>query len=300
MTATPLILYVPGLLPKPAPAAHRDLLWRCLHGGLERVDRATARAIGDTSRSFDIVSWTFDFYGEHRDVSLDAPSVDALLAQEAATEADMAEAQSARRRAARWLFSVADLLPFLIPHVANERMELHLADLRRYLKNLNGIADHIRQMLKLPLRAAAESGRPVLLIGHSMGSVIAWEALWELTHVDGASLAVDLFLSMGSPLGQRYIQNRIRGCHERGAYRYPHNIRRWINLSAVGDLTAIDPTLANDFAEMLRFGLVEDIEDAAVQNWFRLDGELNVHSEYGYLVNPVTARIVAEWWQSHA
>ena len=36
-------------------------------------------------------------------------------------------------------------------------------------------------MLKMPLRAAWGSGRPVLLAAHSMGSVIAYDALWEMT-----------------------------------------------------------------------------------------------------------------------
>ena len=30
---------------------------------------------------------------------------------------------------------------------------------------------------------------------------------------------------------------------------------------------------------------------------FRHDGELNVHAEYGYLVNKVTAAVVADWWR---
>mgnify|MGYP000278920683 FL=1 len=50
---------------------------------------------------------------------------------------------------------------------------------------------------------------------------------------------------------------------------------------------------------MVDHGLVDSIEDHRVHNWFRLDGVLNVHAEYGYLVNAVTARIVTNWWQSH-
>lgn len=298
MIDQPLILYVPGLLPKPQAETHKAALRRCLLAGIERIDEAAANAIGTADHSFDIVSWTFDFYAEHRDFGLDAAAVDAVIAQEQASDEDLREASSVRRRSALWLFSAADLLPFLIPHIANERQEVHLRDLRRYTRNQNQIADHIRQMLKLPLRAAAESGRPVLLLAHSMGSMIAYEALWELTHEDGDEFKVDLLVTMGSPLGQRFIQRRLKGSADSGAYRYPHNIRRWINLTAVGDTTAIDPWLADDFSAMTRLGLVDSIEDYGIQNWFRLDGELNVHSEYGYLINAVTARIVSEWWQA--
>jgi hypothetical protein len=298
MSATPLILYVPGLLPKPEAGIHSDALFRCLLAGVRHVDAEAADEIERAERGFDMVSWTYDFYGEYRDFGIDAASVDAVIVQQRASEQDLQDATSRSRRTARWLFSLADLLPFLIPHVANERMQLHLRDLLRYTRNHNGIADHVRQMLKLPLRAAAGSGRPVLLLTHSMGSVIGYEALWQMSHEDGDDCTIDLFITMGSPLGQRFIQKRILGHAERSAYRYPHGVRRWINLSAVGDLTAIDPTLADDFAPMLRLGLVEGIEDRAIHNYFRLDGELNVHAEYGYLANAATGRIIAEWWRS--
>jgi hypothetical protein len=110
---------------------------------------------------------------------------------------------------------------------------------------------------------------------------------------------VDLLATMGSPLGQRYIQKRLLGGTARGEHRYPRNIRQWVNLTAVGDLTAIDPTLADDFAEMALLGLVGRIDDLRLDNWFRLDGELNTHAEYGYLANGKTARLVANWWRSN-
>jgi hypothetical protein len=300
MNASPLILYVPGLLPKPEPGIHCDALRRCLVAGLRRVDAELAGRVETDERLFDIVAWTYDFYGEYRDFEIDRAAVLAVIDQAQAGEEDLREASSFRRRASRWLFATADLLPFLIPHVASERMQLHLSDLLRYTRNRNGIAAHTRQMLKLALRAAAESDRPVLLIAHSMGSVIAWEALWQMSRSDGDTAGVDLLLTMGSPLGQRFIQKRLQGADEVGERRYPGNIRRWINLTAVGDLTAVDPDLADDFAAMARLGLVRSIEDHSVHNYFRLHGELNAHAEYGYLVNPVTARVVSDWWRERA
>ena len=148
-------------------------------------------------------------------------------------------------------------------------------------------------------RAAWEAGRPILLIGHSMGSVIAYDSLWEMTHDGRDDLQIDLFLTMGSPLGQNYLQKRIMGHDKRGSERFPHNIRRWVNVTAVSDMTAIDPHLQNDFGDMVGLGLVEILEDIEVFNYFRLDGELNVHAEYGYLVNEATASIVVDWWREH-
>jgi hypothetical protein len=266
--------------------------------GLRRHDEKVALDIAANLHCFDIVSWTYDFYCEHRDIGLDLEAIDAVIAQAEATARDKAEASSWKRRLARWVFSAADVMPFLIPHITNDRLELHLRDLRRYQRNQNEIAEHTRQMLKMPLRSAAESGRPVLLIAHSMGSVIAWDSLWQMSHNERDHVHIDTLLTMGSPLGQRFVQRRLQGFREEGDERYPLGIDRWVNLAAVGDLTAVDPDLADDFGAMVERGLVSTIDDRELHNYYRLDGVLNVHAEYGYLANSVTAGIVADWWTS--
>jgi hypothetical protein len=295
----PLILYIPGLLPKPEPDIHRDALLRCILAGVRRIDGPVAKAIEADPGAFDVVSWTFDFYGEYRDFELDREAVDAVIEKPHADERDIAEATSFQRRFTRWLYRLGDLLPFLIPHVANERMAVHLRDLRRYLQDDNGIAGHTRQMLKLRLGAASGGRQPVLLIAHSMGSVIAYDSLWELGASGRDHLRLDTLFTMGSPLGQRYMQKRLKGAGSTGYERYPNNIRRWKNLSAIGDLTALDPILADEFDEMLELGLLESFEDDVMLSHFRLDGILNVHAEYGYLVHEKTARTICEWWRGH-
>ncbi len=230
MNQLPLILYVPGLLPKPEPGPHRDALFRCLIAGIRRFDEKIALDIAANLHCFDVVSWTYDFYREHRDIALDQPAIEAVIQQDRASPLDRAEASSWRRRIARWVFSVADVIPLVIPHIANERLELHLRDLRRYLRNRNDIAEHTRQMLKMPLRAATEAKRPILLIAHSMGSVIAWDSLWQIAHTKCDHASVDLLLTMGSPLGQRFIQRRLQGSGEEARRRFPGGIRRWIKL----------------------------------------------------------------------
>lgn len=295
--AHPLILYIPGLLPKPEPEMHREALLRCVLAGVERVDADVAREIESIPGAFDLVSWTYDFYRESRDIALDAAAIDAVIEQGGAGKQDIAEARSWKRQLTRGIYTLGDILPFLIPHVASERMAVHLRDLRRYLQDDNGIAGHTRRMLKVALRAATKGRHPVLLIAHSMGSVIAYDSLWELSHSSRDHVEVDTLLTMGSPLGQRYMQKRIKGANKSGFDRYPNNIRRWKNLAAVGDLTALDPYLVNDFGEMLELGLVNAIDDEVLFTHFRLNGELNVHAEYGYLVNEKTAHTIIEWWR---
>jgi hypothetical protein len=297
---TPLILYIPGLLPKPAAEAHKAALYRCLVAGVRKAEPDVADLILAQSHSFDLVAWTYDFYLEHRDIAQDVAGIDGVIEQQEATETDIVEASSTKRRATLWLYRLGDLVPFLIPHIASEKMEVHIRDLRRYVRNRNGIAEHTREMFKVPVRAACESGRPILLIAHSMGSVIAYDSLWEMTHGARDHARVDHLLTMGSPLGQNYLQKRLFGHDQTGKARYPDNIRRWTNLEAVGDLTVIDRVFHNDFGEMLELGLVESIEDIDLFNYFQFNGQLNVHAEYGYLANKMTGQIVADWWREHS
>ena len=69
-------------------------------------------------------------------------------------------------------------------------------------------------------------------------------------------------------------------------------------LSAVGDVTAVDIEISDDFSPMTELGYTEKIEDhcAGIYNFFRNDEGLNPHRSYGYLVNPAVGRIIADWW----
>lgn len=296
VTEAPLIIYIPGLKTKPPAPVHREQLMRCLIAGLRRIDAPLAAEV-EASHAFHLVSWTYDFYGEHRDISLDLKDIDGVLQEKSASAADIAIATSWNRRFLRWLFGMADFLPFLIPRVATEEVEVHLRDYNRYLRNEAGKSEAAREKLKSQVRVAHDAGRPVLLLAHSMGSVIAYDALWQLSREEQHPGRVSLFVTTGSPLGQKLVQRKLRGARRRDATRYPANIKRWTNLAAIGELTAIDRRLQNDFAAMLGAGLVEAIDDRDMFNYYHMNGVLNVHAEYGYLVNEVTARVISDWWR---
>ena len=295
-STTPLIVYVPGLKPKPPADVHQCQLVRCLAEGIRRID---ADAVDDISSAFHLVSWTFDFYGEHRDINLDIADIETILTKSGPSESDLEVVTSWKRRFARWLFRTADYLPFLIPHFATEEVEIHLRDFNRYLRNNHGRSEAARQKVKAVLIEAKDAGRPILVFGHSMGSVIVYESLWQLSREMKSDVAVDL-ITTGSPLGQTIVQRHLMGSHNQGEQRYPGNIRTWINVAAVGELTAIDRILRNDFSEMIKLGLIKDIDDRDSFNYYHMHGALNVHAEYGYLINEVTAGIIIEWWRENS
>ena len=59
------------------------------------------------------------------------------------------------------------------------------------------------------LRGMLAEGDRILLNGHSMGSIIAYDSLWELWHGEGNQSKVDLYLTLGSPLGMHYVRRRL-------------------------------------------------------------------------------------------
>lgn len=81
---------------------------------------------------------------------------------------------------------------------------------------------------------------PRILIAHSLGSVVAYEALWA-----DQSVPVELFLTLGSPLGMPDVFfDRL----EPGVSRRPPNVGRWVNIADPGDLVAIPMRLGGRFA----------------------------------------------------
>jgi len=297
MSRGSLILYVPGLKPKPEHLLHRGQVLRCLLEGIRRIDADTAKEMAADEHFFDIVSWTYDFYGTYRDINLDLADIETVLKKTEASPEDREIVTSWKRRFIRSLYRAADHLPFLIPHFANRDVELQLRDVRRYAKNEGDIGEIVRRRVKIPLRAATSAGRPILLYCHSMGSMIGYDTLWQLSHGAGEDVHIDMMLTTGTPIGQNLIQRRLKGSKKDGVERYPGNIRRWKNIAAIGELTAIDMTMHDDFGEMIRLDLIEDIEDLEAWNYYHMDGALNVHTEYGYLVNEVTATVIRNWWR---
>jgi hypothetical protein len=295
----PRILFVPGKNPKPPPEVHRAQIWRCLLEGVRRARPDVHAEMQLHADAFSLVPWNFSYYGRERPAGADAPWIDAVISQPAATPGDRREALRWRRRVMRGLYLIADFLPALIPFVPDPKMKATIAETLRYFENRDGVAELVRQPLQQAFHEVCDLGVPFMIIGHSLGSVIAYDVLWKLSHEGTVGCRVDLFLTLGSPLGTRFVQKRLLGHGSNGARRYPNNIRRWHNITAVGDLTAVDPRLRDDFRDMLRLGLVEEIRDNAepVFNWYHSDEGLNVHRSYGYLVNPAVGAVIAEWWR---
>lgn len=291
------IIFVPGKNPKPSPEQHRALLWKTILEGVRRADSRAADSLEKTYTLFQITAWNAHFYQQEKDISHDLPWIDALINTHRPSESDILEATHWHKQLDRILYSIADHVPFATYFLPRD-VRSTITEINRYFSNHNNVACEVRELLKKQLRPLLTANEPVLLIAHSLGSAIAYDTLWELTHEEGIQGKVDLFLTLGSPLGMNFVQRRLQGHDQRNSKRYPHSIKRWANLSAVGDLAALDRIFKDDFGEMLKLGLIESIEDHCdgIFNYFHNEEGLNCHRSYGYLVNPAVGNIIANWW----
>ncbi|MCB5164112.1 hypothetical protein LG634_04585 [Streptomyces bambusae] len=98
-----------------------------------------------------------------------------------------------------------------------------------------GAGDAMRDVVRAEL--AAVDGGPLVVVGHSLGSVIAYEVLRELER------PVELLITVGSPLAITEVQDLLRQ-----PPAVPSGVAAWHNASDLRDLVALDHTVRPEYA----------------------------------------------------
>lgn len=165
-------------------------------------------------------------------------------------------------------------------------LKVRFDDLWHY-QSETGFAQEVRKRLTERIKAA--SGQRVLLVAHSMGSIIAYDALRMLER-NSPSIHIDHFVTLGSPLGLAEVKLKI--AEEHGSVRVPKNVGQWTNLADRRDVATVAGALADDYAPHEG----TSIRDVAVLNEYRRpNGETNHHKSYGYLRTPELSAIAMEF-----
>ncbi|WP_146207034.1 hypothetical protein [Streptomyces tirandamycinicus] len=103
-----------------------------------------------------------------------------------------------------------------------------------YLEEPTGAA---RVSARARVAQAWAQHRPQIIIAHSLGSVVTYEALWERTEIN-----VDLLITIGSPLALPHaVFPRLQPGPEVRTPGRPPGVRKWVNLADPGDIVAIPP-----------------------------------------------------------
>lgn len=103
-----------------------------------------------------------------------------------------------------------------------------------------------------PRRAAAREEvqrvlalqQPRVVVAHSLGSVVAYEALWH------RPFDLDLLITLGSPLGMPHVfyeRLSLGEGNEQSKGQRPPGVRRWVNIADIGDIVAIPRDLPSRF-----------------------------------------------------
>jgi hypothetical protein len=113
-----------------------------------------------------------------------------------------------------------------------------------------------------------------VVIGHSLGSVVAYEAIQQLQQ------PVPLFLTIGSPLGlDTIIYPRLRPQPP----NFPAQVKKWVNVSDTDDFIAAEPSLTNLFKEKMP-------GDAVFEGDYRVKNGAQPHRADSYLAHIESCR----------
>jgi hypothetical protein len=148
-------------------------------------------------------------------------------------------------------------------------LELFTRDVFLYTTKA-GLRDEIDAMV-----AAELTEEPTVVVGHSLGSVVAYSVL---RRSDRRALRVPLFVTVGSPLAVRAVRDQFR------PLRSPVAVSAWYNAYDPRDVVALYPLDADNFPvrpAIVNYGKVRNSTDGR-------------HGITGYLDDPEVAKHILD------
>lgn len=155
--------------------------------------------------------------------------------------------------------------------------KVFLTDVNDFLFNSTKRA----RMVKTVKDRIATGGGPFIVIGHSQGSMVTYQALMEL----GKNVEVDLYITLGSPLALPQVTGELKKWHGK-RLPIPPGVKRWVNVARDGDIVCSDQTLADEYS-----AAGKKVEDARIDDFAFPPGK--AHDSGYYLSYSVTRQAVA-------
>jgi len=155
-----------------------------------------------------------------------------------------------------------------------------LDDLSRYY-DIETTRNQMRRRLSDVLLRPENQDKRLMLIAHSMGSIIAYDVLRAIGK-EAPSIRVDHLVTIGSPLGLPHVKNKIY--EENHLVRTPSVVKNWTNFADRRDPVALDAHLSDDYEENDGGARVRD--DLVINGYTGKSDEPNHHKSYGYLRTP--------------
>ncbi|MEM7222429.1 MAG: alpha/beta hydrolase [Pseudomonadota bacterium] len=170
------------------------------------------------------------------------------------------------------------------------------------IKDRNGALRLARAVLMDELASTLKplKGREIMVIAHSMGSIIAYDVLRDLGRVDKTFEVANL-VTIGSPLGFPTVKANVlkerEGYAGKEAVRTPTIVTKdWTNFSDKKDPVAFDTHLNDDYGPNAKKIQVND--DLVSNDYVGRSGKANHHKSYGYLRTPEMSEYIAKFLQA--
>ena len=185
-------------------------------------------------------------------------------------------------------------------HLSDSLIATAAPDMAHYWDEETKFGSDVRYEMINPLKRAMRRDGKILVISHSLGTMVAYDTFWKFSHMseyrhDTVTRPIDTWITLGSPLGDETVKRKLKGASLSGARRYPNIVKRWLNFSAEDDFISHDETIKNDYKDMLRKRLVEEIRDEDIYNLAVRKGSSNPHSSAGYLIHPKLIAAIGDW-----
>lgn len=194
--------------------------------------------------------------------------------------------------------------PLLAPLRLTEGLVAAVApDMREYWNEDTAFGTNVRATMIDPLKRAMNRGDKILVISHSLGTMIAYDTFWKFCRTAEyrpkyTKKMIHTWITMGSPLGDETVKRNLKGARASGERKYPNNIVNWHNVAAEDDFISHDSKVSNDYKKMHRTSKIEQISDHKIYNLAVRNNKSNPHHGAGYLIHPKLVKIVTDWLAS--
>lgn len=144
-----------------------------------------------------------------------------------------------------------------------------------------------REVMRESLLARLRTGGgPFVVVAHSQGTMIAYDVLSSLP---ADEYSIDLFVTIGSPLGLQEVQDQLQSVtNQPRGLKTPAAVKRWVNVADPLDPVCADKRLGGDYGANAAGVAVEDF-----LRW-NVDSPRDPHSGTGYLRLPEVRTAVRE------
>lgn len=155
------------------------------------------------------------------------------------------------------------------PQISAKAIALIFYSVFQYLTN--GV---VRARIDAGVAQAFTSGKPTIVVGHSLGSIVAYTLL--LREGQRRNLNVPLLITLGSPLAINAIRERAPDLANVGGNRIPECVRSWLNGMDPTDVVALRPLTPEYFRLSVPGTSIDNIEiDNRTSNHHGIGGYLN-------------------------